>query len=71
MHDVTYFKEGGDKKPTSTFLGYSISQAVTEDVTYNPVSFLITTSKVVDKKFLSPLIFQFRIVVNINWENVR
>lgn len=68
---VMHFKEGRDKKPTSTFLGCSITQAVTEDVMYNPAFFLITTLKAVDKKFLSPLIFQFRIVVNINWENVR
>ena len=61
-----YFKEGRDKKPTSTFLGYSVTQGVTEDVTYNPAFFLTTASKVVDKKFVSPLIFQFRIVVNIN-----
>lgn len=61
-----YFKEGRDKKPTSIFLGCSITQAVTEVVTYNPAFLLITTSKIVDKKFLSPLIFQFRIVVNIN-----
>lgn len=66
-----YFKEGRDKKLTSTFLGYSITQAVTDDVMYHPAFFLITTSKVMDKKFLSPLIFQFRVVVYMNWENVR
>lgn len=66
-----YFKEGRDKKLTSTFLGYSISQAVTEDVMYHPAFFLISTSKVMDKKFLSPLIFQSRVVVYMNWENVR
>lgn len=60
------FKEGRDKKLTSIFLGYSITQAVTEDVMYHPAFFLITTSKAVDKKFLSPLIFQFRVVVYMN-----
>lgn len=51
---------------SSTFLGYSITQAVTEDVEYHPAFFLITTSKVMDKEFLSPLIFQFRAVVYMN-----
>lgn len=66
-----YFKEGKDKKLTSSFLGYSITQAVTEDVMYHPDFFLITTFKVTDKKFLSPLIFQFRVAGYMNWENVR
>lgn len=64
-------REGKDKKLTSTFLGYSVTQAVTEDVMYKPAFFLITTSRAMDKKFLSPVIFQFRVVVYMNWENVR
>lgn len=65
------FKEGRDKKLTSVFLGYSITQAVSGCVMYDPAFILITASTVVDKKFLSPLIFQFRIVVNINWEKAK
>lgn len=34
-------REGKDKKLTSTFLGYSVTQAVTEDVMYKPAFFLI------------------------------
>lgn len=44
-----HFKEGKDKKLTSTFLLYSITQAVTEDVMCHPDFFLFTTSKVMDK----------------------
>lgn len=66
-----HFKGGKDKKLSSTFLGYSVTQAVTEDVMYHPAFFLFTASKVMDKKLLSPWIFQFRVVVYMNWKNVR
>lgn len=63
-----HFKEGKDKKLTSTFLGYSITRALTKDIMYYPAFFLFTTSKVMDKKI--PITIN-RVVVYMNWENVR